>query len=259
MNRVLEEMLRSFCNSRMNDWDHYLAPVEFAYNNSKHSVTGYTPFKADTGRNPIDPSTVQTERVNRGLRVRAPEQFLQDWQQIISSTRDRIVEMKQRMKAEMDGRRQYAEFAVGDKVWLSSKFLSLPGFGKNRALIPPYVGPCTVTERLSEGLAYRLALPAEIKCHPVQPLSRLEPYRETEKFQHTDPLPDYPTVYETGDVEETVEEITGKRFRVYGRGGRIEYRVQYKGYGLEHAQWLPISDLQNCMDLVAQYDAEHPD
>ena len=52
-NRTLKEMLRSYVNSRQNDWDQYLAPLEFAYNNAQQSSTGHSPFFLNHGRQPF--------------------------------------------------------------------------------------------------------------------------------------------------------------------------------------------------------------
>ena len=255
MNRVLEEMLRAYCNVNMNDWDQYLAAVEFAYNNSKNSVTGYTPFQVDSGRNPLDPTAVAVERINRRLRVRTPENFLQQWEKTIQEVRIILLRSKGEMKKYMDKTLIPRVYKVGDQVWLDTKWLTLPGFGKNRSLIPKRVGPCEILNVYSNNLVYRLDLPKEIQCHPVQPISRLEPYVEDPRFQHPDLDPDNPTVTAAGDEEFTVDAVTDKRFKKYGTGGRVEYRVQYKGFGPEHFEWLPLRFLTNCMDFVNAYDA----
>jgi hypothetical protein len=43
-NRTLIGQLQNFVNKRQNDWDKYIAPCTFAYRNTPHSATGYTPF-----------------------------------------------------------------------------------------------------------------------------------------------------------------------------------------------------------------------
>ena len=44
VNQVLEDMLRAFCVIHQHSWDQYLPYVYFAYNNSVHESTGYSPF-----------------------------------------------------------------------------------------------------------------------------------------------------------------------------------------------------------------------
>ena len=48
-NRVVEDMLRAFVNLHRDDWDEHLATVEFAYNSSPHTSTGFTPFELNGG------------------------------------------------------------------------------------------------------------------------------------------------------------------------------------------------------------------
>src|ERR1700760_3982668 len=45
-------MLRHFVMYKQNNWVELLHLVEFAYNSSKNSSTGLTPFQADIGRTP---------------------------------------------------------------------------------------------------------------------------------------------------------------------------------------------------------------
>jgi hypothetical protein len=53
VNRVVEEALRPYVNARHTDWDLYLTPVEFAYNNSKQASTGHSPSYLNSGQHPI--------------------------------------------------------------------------------------------------------------------------------------------------------------------------------------------------------------
>ena len=58
VNRVLEDVLRNYVNPMQDDWDRLLPCVEFAINNSKHSVLGLSPFKLNYGIDPRSPSSV---------------------------------------------------------------------------------------------------------------------------------------------------------------------------------------------------------
>ena len=51
-NQTLEQYLRCFVNYQYDDWVDFLHFTEFAYNNTVHSSTGYTPFFANTGYHP---------------------------------------------------------------------------------------------------------------------------------------------------------------------------------------------------------------
>ena len=61
VHRILEEALRTCVNFDQSDWDEHLPLIEFAYNDSVHTATGYTPFFLDTGRHPRAPREVLSE------------------------------------------------------------------------------------------------------------------------------------------------------------------------------------------------------
>ena len=56
VNRVLEDILRSFATSFSKSWSSQLPMAEFAINNSVHTSTGHSPFFVNTLRHPRVPS-----------------------------------------------------------------------------------------------------------------------------------------------------------------------------------------------------------
>ena len=64
--RTIEEMLQAYVGKRQNDWDERLGIVEFTYNNTVHSSTGFTPFYLCYGRHPMNPVNllIQVETEN---------------------------------------------------------------------------------------------------------------------------------------------------------------------------------------------------
>ena len=44
VNQVLKDMLREYVTKKQSNWKEYLPHLEFAYNSSKHSATGFNPF-----------------------------------------------------------------------------------------------------------------------------------------------------------------------------------------------------------------------
>ena len=55
VNRMLEDILRSYATSFIDSWSSHLPMAEFAINNSVHVSTGYTPFYLNTLRHPRIP------------------------------------------------------------------------------------------------------------------------------------------------------------------------------------------------------------
>lgn len=55
MNRIVEEYLRLFCESRQDNWDQYLATAEFTNSSSTFVGTGLSPFYMNLGWEPKSP------------------------------------------------------------------------------------------------------------------------------------------------------------------------------------------------------------
>ena len=52
VNQTIEAYLHPFINKEQDDWSDILPMAEHAYNNSKTTATGLTPFYANYGRHP---------------------------------------------------------------------------------------------------------------------------------------------------------------------------------------------------------------
>ena len=105
---------------------------------------------------------------------------------------------------------------------------------------------------MAKGKAYKLALPAHQKFHPVQPISRLEPVRDPRR--HPDAVREdlsTPEIQEDGTIEYAVEKIVGKRVV----RGRLKYLVQWKGYPEHEQTYEPLEHLENAMDAVREFES----
>nr|GFB12298.1 putative reverse transcriptase domain-containing protein [Tanacetum cinerariifolium] len=153
---------------------------EFSYNNNYHASIKAAPFEALYGRKCRSP--VCWTEVGEA-QILGPE--------LIQETTEKIVQIKQRMQATRDRQKSYAdlkhkpmESQVGDKVLLKvSPWKGVVRFGKRVKLIPRYVGPFKVLERVGD-VAYKLNLLEELsrvyntfhvsnlkKCHAHEPLA----------------------------------------------------------------------------------------
>ena len=52
VNQIIEDMLRAYVGAKPTKWERYLPILEFAYNNSKHTLTGYSTFMLMYGFQP---------------------------------------------------------------------------------------------------------------------------------------------------------------------------------------------------------------
>jgi hypothetical protein len=55
VNRTLSQLLRAIIEKNLKSWEECLPFVEFAYNRTVHSTTGFSPFEIVYGFNPLTP------------------------------------------------------------------------------------------------------------------------------------------------------------------------------------------------------------
>jgi len=55
VNRTLSPLLRAIIQKNLKSWEECLPFVEFAYNRTVHSTTGFSPFEIVYGFNPLTP------------------------------------------------------------------------------------------------------------------------------------------------------------------------------------------------------------
>ncbi|KAJ0913566.1 putative nucleotidyltransferase, Ribonuclease H [Helianthus annuus] len=156
--RTLEDMLRACAIDLGGSWDKNLPLIEFSYNNSYHTSIKAAPFGALYGRKCRSP--VCWAEVG-DVQLSGPE--------IVFETSDKIVQIRDRLKAARDRQKSYADpkrkdfhFEIGDKVLLKvSPWKGVMRFGKKGKLSPRYIGPFEVTEHI-RSVAYKLNLPEEL-------------------------------------------------------------------------------------------------
>jgi hypothetical protein len=179
--QTLEDMLRACVIDFGKAWDTHLPLIEFSYNNSYHTSIKAAPFEALYGRKCCSPlcwaevgDTQLASGQSTNNTLTGPE--------IIRETTEKIVQIRERLKASRDRQKSYAdtrrkplEFQVGDRVMLKvSPWKGMIRFGKRGKLNPRYIGPFEILARIGP-VAYRLRLPQELSnVHPTFHVSNLK-------------------------------------------------------------------------------------
>ena len=170
MNRFLNDYLRNFCAADHTSWEEHLKVAEFAYNNSVHTSTGYSPFFLNFGQHPNVPSQRFRSLVHASST--SADEFAADIDLVLKHAKSCLNEAQLRQKKFADRKRTDLSFDVGQRVLLNSKNYNLKGAGKGKFLAK-FTGPYTVVAKVN-AVAYKLDVPSNI--HNVVHVSQLKPY-----------------------------------------------------------------------------------
>jgi hypothetical protein len=226
-----------------------LPVAEFAYNNAPHAATQVSPFFANYGYNP---------RATISLDVAVPDPLAHNFAKSLSLlheyVREQISVAQQQTSRSVDQHRLPApDYAVGDKVWLSTK--NIKTARPTKKLDRRRAGPFVIEKKISSH-AYRLKLPRALRfIHPVFHVNLLSPHHaNTIPNRVQDPPP--PEELE-GEVEYTVAAILDSRVR----RKKLEYLVQWQGYENtgEATSWEPAENVSNAQEEVALFHETYPD
>lgn len=242
MNRLMEEILRSYVRDKGDDWDEHLTAAEIAVNTSKHTSTEFTPFRLNYGREMRLPLDVAMTTVSES-RNPAAAVSLQDMYSDVQLAQQNIAKAQQRQAFYADQRRREADdFKVGDRVMLNTA--DFKGRGK---LMSKYVGPFRITSVLPDKMV-ELEMPAHMQLkHPRFNVSKVKMFESTSlEFPERKQLDRPPPVMvDGGDQYFEVEAILGKRRNKIGRTRRFstQYLVKWFGYDVTEATWQDESEL----------------
>jgi hypothetical protein len=251
--QTLITALRSYANSMGNDWDEFLPALELAFNSKQQASTGTAPFTLVYGQDarlPIDcaldgarPASVPAA-ADRATRMRTALDFARSKAELAQA----------RQKQAADRHRRLMLLKPGDQVLLATDGLQLRS-GTHK-LTGRFIGPFPVTGSVNDN-AVTLELPPLLGAlHSTFNISRLKLYRDgsaqfpTRPRQlHQPPAVDHDT---NGAPRYAVESVLAQR----GPSNRRELLVRWEGYGAEHDQWQPRSQLvRSAPAAVAEFDA----
>ncbi len=212
------------------------------------TTTGLTPFQCFLGFQPPlflwsgEPSEVPS--VNYWFR---------ESERVWNDAHRHLQQAIRRHKRFADTRRNDTPtFEPGQLVWLSTRDIRLRQ--PCRKLSPRYIGPFKILHQINP-VTYKLLLPPHLKIHPVFHVSLLKPHYPSILPPTTEPDPDHtpsiPTIEE--DPIYFVHEILDSR----RWGGRLEYLVDWEGYGPEERSWVLRDDIL-VPALFTEFHQQHP-
>ena len=116
----MEAYFQAFVNFKQNDWAKLLLIPEFAYNNAKNTRTGYTFFKLNCRSYPCVSYEKDFDPHSKSRTAKKLSSKLQKLMTVCQQNLHHVQELQKRGHNKGVKPRSYA---LGEKVWLSSKFL----------------------------------------------------------------------------------------------------------------------------------------
>ena len=253
-NKLLEQTLRCTVHQlgETRNWVDLLPVVEFAVNNSPNRTTGYSAFYLNYGYHPLHP--LQLLHSPGDSNVEAVVQFTSRLRDDFSVALQQLKRAREQMIHQTSRQRRAVTFQEGEQVLLSTRnirFRRCPTKLQRR-----YVGPFRIIQKISD-VAYKLALPEGWKMHPVFHVSLLKKWRESEWSCPVDTEPELDVEFEPEDIYQ-IERILKWRRVKSGRRASREFLVEWRGYPLEDAQWVPEKNFPYPEELKTQIRQDRP-
>lgn len=247
-NLTIENYLRAYVDSSLDNWDELLPTAQLAINNAHQESIRTTPFFLNYGRHPWLPG-VTFKKVSlsgeeaQEARMKQRKEWPAKRRQAVALARQCLVKAAERMKKQFDRSRKPKEFEVGQRVWLNTRNLK---FKDNNCpkFMPRFIGPFTIAERVGN-VSYKLTLLDTMQVHPVFHVELLKEYRG-DGFTLPPPIS-----CEDGILKWNIERIV----KVRGTGNRRQYLIHWEGYEREHDTWEPRWKLlEDVPDMLQEFE-----
>jgi hypothetical protein len=247
VNQILETYLRIYCDYSQDNWVDLLSLAEFAYNNSQHSTTKFSPFFANKGYNPI---AVPEDSILVKSNSLAASKNYQEIQEIHQQLKLNIAKAnKHYSKHYNKNHLPDPDFKINSKVWLLAK--NIKTTHPNKKLDYIKLGPFQILKKIGH-CSYKLKFPSRIKRHPVYHVIYLEKYNEN-IIQNRVQEPSLPIIIDN-EEEYEVNKILDSRINL----NKLEYLVDWNGYSINDRSWESVSNLRNTSELINEFHSKYP-
>ena len=185
--KTLVTMLRAFSLRNKKDWDLFLSAVEFAYNDSVHPATGFTPFQLDMGRDPATPMQFLMQGVTRKPTLYTTDgtpgnvdptvylhRFTENLHLAKQSLRSKLLQQHELI---MKRHTVPVQYSPGDYAYVEHP--DLHSHKQGGTMLPSleerYMGPYKVQQKTGSG-AYKVEFPSFMRRHDTVNEEKLRPY-----------------------------------------------------------------------------------
>ena len=182
VNRILNNLLRSYCYQEHDTWTNYLDMVEFAYNSSYQKSIDTTPFMADLGYQPTLPlfrdlslqPNYHAGVEDLGTKLKAIQTRIQD----------QMAHAQRSQEFHANSHRNDATYNIGDWVLVHRETYAKSDTYKK--IQPAYLGPFKVVKKITDNV-YEIDLPDHRKTHRCINVQFLRPYHKKDSYPKKPP------------------------------------------------------------------------
>ncbi len=153
-NSTIEVYLRAFVNWEQDDWARLLSMAEFAYNNTKNVSTNHIPFKLNCG---YHSRVFFEEDIDPCPRSRSTNELAKELRELIEVCCQNLLHTQELQKRAYDKGVKNCSYALGEKVWLNSKYIKTK---RNKKFESKFIGPFQVLHIVGKQV-YKLELPTK--------------------------------------------------------------------------------------------------
>lgn len=230
LNQTLEVALRNYISPRQNDWSKYLYLIELAYNTSKNSSSGFSPYELLYSQpqnlverliHPHIPPAI--EDVDMDVHEGADEMLLNNAARL-QDAQQAIVKAMESYKSHYDRRHgPIPKYKIGDYASLRLDRHPVAIIKRNKLSqqkLPPY----KIIDINSNGRAVKLDLPPTISIHPVVSVQHIEPAPAPREDPWLRGPPDELGAQSIVDHRDT-------------KAGNRKFRIHWDGLGADRDEW----------------------
>jgi transposase InsO family protein len=253
-NQWIDQRLRPFVNAFQDDWSTLIHAVDYAAAILPHDSTGLSSFMVELGYQPrmdIDwkrpKDTVPVSEHIRMARADA-KAHVKRIHQVWEWCQDAIAKAQERQQVQANKHRRPVDFAVGDRVWVSTK--NWTSDRPSKKLGYQNEGPYEILEQV--GHSYRLKLPDSNQQHNVfaSELLRKDPGNPLPGQHQEPPLPIVYNKEPEWEVERIIQ--SAKRNR------RLRYRVKWVGWDHDPV-WYDAEGFKGAPYKLKAFHDEYPE
>ena len=248
MNKTVENMLRSYVNHHLDDWDEYLISVEIAVNSAVQDSSGYSPYYLTYGQHinlPLSEAAKNTEKTEQTQNETANE-FAKRMELHVKEAQRNLLAEQERQRKQANKHRREVSYKVGDMVMLETKNLS----NYNSKLRPRYCGPFPITKVWSD-VNVELDLPDVMEIGRRIHVEKLRLFTEdTTRFPTRRQINRPPAAFGKRNKKEyEVERIIDEKVE----NNVKRYLVLWKNWPISDASWEREASLTNAPELLAEW------